>query len=349
MIAFDEKFFEGEERDGFYVEKEMKQAWAAEMEVLMEVDRICRKYGIPYFADSGTLLGAVRHNGFIPWDDDIDIAMLRKDYMRFLAVAQKELPSPMLCLNVYQQEGWVEPFGRVVNGVDGISLTEEHLEKYHGCPYSVGVDIFILDDMPSTEAAFDAAIELGEWAYSIRAIAKERRDAALELQEGLKLSEEELQVRVEGINILGEKLEQQLTEFEEFCNITIDRKRDIPNQLLKVMDGLYAMYNEDSNGEVMNFSFVKPGNYQGCGRKKEWYRESIRLPFENITIPVPIDFYKVLEKAYGPKYLEPVRQWHFHNYPFYKENKRRLEEARRETRNVQNKLNRLEQLLSEVQ
>lgn len=92
MIEFDDKFFLGEEREGFYVEEKMKRAWAAQMEVLTELDRICKKEGIRYFAESGTLLGAVRHKGFIPWDDDIDIAMTRDAYHKLFQAAPRELP-----------------------------------------------------------------------------------------------------------------------------------------------------------------------------------------------------------------------------------------------------------------
>ena len=61
------------------------------LEMLSEVDRICKKYKIAYMLFAGTMLGAIRHEGFIPWDDDLDIVMLREEYERFLKIAEKEL------------------------------------------------------------------------------------------------------------------------------------------------------------------------------------------------------------------------------------------------------------------
>ena len=62
------------------------------LEILVVIDKICRKHQIPYWLSSGTLIGAVRHNGFIPWDDDLDIEMMRNDYLHLLEVLTKELP-----------------------------------------------------------------------------------------------------------------------------------------------------------------------------------------------------------------------------------------------------------------
>ena len=90
-MNFEHEFFEDEVRDGFFVPAEIKHAWAAELEVLSEVDRICKKYNINYYADWGTLLATVRHEGFIPWDDDLDIVMKREDYKKFLEFAPDEM------------------------------------------------------------------------------------------------------------------------------------------------------------------------------------------------------------------------------------------------------------------
>ena len=110
-----DKFLEGEIRDGFYVENMMKKAWAAQLEVLNEVDKICRQYDIKYFADWGTLLGAIRHKGFVPWDDDMDITMKRQDYIRFCQIVQQQ-QGEIEIINVHTDSDWTDMLSRVING-----------------------------------------------------------------------------------------------------------------------------------------------------------------------------------------------------------------------------------------
>ena len=114
-MQFPDKYFENEIREGFFVPSMVKRAWAAELEVLSEIDKICQKYNIQYFAEWGTLLGAVRHNGFIPWDDDLDIGMKRADYERFLAAAEKELPTGYKINNCRTRDDFWLFLARVMN------------------------------------------------------------------------------------------------------------------------------------------------------------------------------------------------------------------------------------------
>ena len=77
----------------------LKRIQAAELYLLVAFDKVCRDNGLTYFLDSGTALGAVRHGGFIPWDDDIDVGMPRKDYERFMQIGQNLLPSNIFLQN----------------------------------------------------------------------------------------------------------------------------------------------------------------------------------------------------------------------------------------------------------
>lgn len=79
-----------------YMENHRRAVQLRELEILCEIDKICKRHSITYWLDGGTLLGAVRHGGFIPWDDDIDIAMPYKEFPRFVEVAQKELPDTLM-------------------------------------------------------------------------------------------------------------------------------------------------------------------------------------------------------------------------------------------------------------
>lgn len=106
---------------------------------LLEIDRICRKHNIKYFLAGGTLLGAIRHKGFIPWDDDADVMMLREDYDRFLEVVREELPE-----NVFLQLPWTEkgnhnPFTklRIDNTLFATEFTGHFMEMHNGIFFDV--------------------------------------------------------------------------------------------------------------------------------------------------------------------------------------------------------------------
>ena len=88
-------FFEEEVRCGHTVTSQIKKLWSVQIACLEQLKQICERHNIRYFVSGGTLLGVIRHKGYIPWDDDLDVVMFKEDYDRFCQVAPNELPPPL--------------------------------------------------------------------------------------------------------------------------------------------------------------------------------------------------------------------------------------------------------------
>ena len=82
-----ESFFKEEERCGFLVTEKRKKIWAVELDIYLKFAEVCKQHNLTFWVDGGTLLGAIRHNGFIPWDDDLDVVMPRKDYNKLMEIS----------------------------------------------------------------------------------------------------------------------------------------------------------------------------------------------------------------------------------------------------------------------
>ena len=127
----------------------IQQHQRAILEILEEFDRICTQNAIPYSLFAGTLLGAVRHKGFIPWDEDLDVLMLRRDYEKFLNVANEYLDRRRFFLQAEFSEHWPMFFSKLrMNGT-------ACLERYHPndpeCHQGIYIDIFPCDDAADSE------------------------------------------------------------------------------------------------------------------------------------------------------------------------------------------------------
>ena len=127
-------------------EQELRAVQKIQLEMLCEVDRICRKKEIPYNIIAGTLLGAVRHGGFIPWDDDADVALLRPDYERFKKACETELDSKrFLFQDSGVTEGYRWGYGKLRR--NGTLFLRKHQEGM-GYHQGIFIDIFPLDSIP---------------------------------------------------------------------------------------------------------------------------------------------------------------------------------------------------------
>lgn len=122
-----------------------------ELTVLDLIDSICSKHNITYFADWGTYLGAIRHKGFVPWDDDLDICMHRNEFNKFLAVAKEELPEGYSIMSFHNNDySWKFIYNIVPN--DHMCFTPEYLKSHYSFPYIVAIDIFIIDNISDDDS-----------------------------------------------------------------------------------------------------------------------------------------------------------------------------------------------------
>lgn len=124
----------------------LSQLQRTELEILLVIRDFCENNGIAWFLDGGSALGAVRHKGFIPWDDDIDIGMLREDYDRFLSLAEDGLPEGYSLHTARNTPGYAALFAKVYK--DGTRF-ETQETRDAGCPQGIFVDVFPYDRLPA--------------------------------------------------------------------------------------------------------------------------------------------------------------------------------------------------------
>lgn len=287
-MKFADGYFGEEVREGFFVPDMMKRCWAAQLEVLAVVQKVCRDYDIQYFADWGTLLGAVRHGGMIPWDDDLDLCMKRSDYERFMAVAGDALPEGYVIRSIRT----FDTHNTVVEVINSIWLVtpDETREKHHGFPFAAGLDIFVLDYIP--------------------------RDA--QMQQMLKNWLSFIDMMVIGIdegNLVGERLEQCIREVEATACVTVDREKPLARQLLLAAERIPMMFRDEEADELSVMHNYLARDYR---IPKECYAKGILVPFENTEIVVPAGYETVLRTEYGAGWAVPVSKGGAHSYPGYK-------------------------------
>lgn len=292
-------FFRDEVRNGFFIPTAVKQAWAAQLQVLDVIETICRKHDITYFADWGTILGTVRHGGYVPWDDDMDICMKREDYTRFKEAAKTELPESF-CIHDYehQEDHWLF-LSRVVNNKH-ICFEPEHMKQFHNFPYLAGIDIFVLDYLYKDEQ-----------------------------QEKQRCEEVKHIIAVADSIIAGEIAqpvkEANLIQLEEKYHKTFNRKLDNRHMGIELYrlaeEQMARVPKEESDRMAQIFPWGLLGNR---GQDKKYYEKFVRLPFENTIMPVPADYHRILSGRYHD-YFKIHKVWSGHDYPYFEGQRKNLQ------------------------
>lgn len=292
-------FFRDEVRNGFFIPTAVKQAWAAQLQVLDVIETICRKHDITYFADWGTMLGTVRHGGYVPWDDDMDICMKREDYTRFKEAAKTELPKDFRIHDYEHQEDHWLFLSRVANSVH-INFEPEHMKQFHNFPYIAGIDIFVLDYLYKDEQ-----------------------------QETQRCEEVKHIIAVADSIIAGEIAqpvkEANLIQLEQKYHKTFNRKLDNRHMGIELYrlaeEQMARVPKEESDRMAQIFPWGLLGNR---GQDKKYYEKFVRLPFENTTMPVPADYHRILSGKYHD-YFKIHKVWSGHDYPYFEGQRKNLQ------------------------
>ncbi len=244
----------------------------ANLKILKEIDRICQTYKLKYVLDSGTLIGAVRHQGFIPWDDDADVAMTRANFDAFLKVAPRELPAQMELVmpgQFHGGKGFYDFTPRIIYKNSRIHEDNEEMAFYDGKLNHLWVDLFVLDALPDSRLGAMIAKGLQAGIYGLAMGHRYQLD--------YKKYSLPQKVMVGGLAATGRMIPMKwLIKLQRICAIK-DKKR-------KTKRLYYSNYQPD---------------YLYVTLKRCWSTETVFLPFEDTRLMCPKGWHQVLTWVYG--------------------------------------------------
>lgn len=252
----------------------LRPLWDAILEVYGEFDRVCRKHGIEYTAIGGTAIGAVRHNGFIPWDDDMDLGIKIEDFERFRTVAVQELPPHLKLVTWDNTKGYPNLFAKIADTrLDRL----EQVRRDSGLPIGQGVfiDLFLISGIPNSSFGRAKLYWLSMRANAIRNFAINGFNFC-NLSSFIK--------RLMGWILSG--FRRRLMTTREYAALQWKIGVDYPTQSCKYSGSYYGLSNRLYHFAVPTRCFDK----------------AVRVPFENTTMMLCVGFDEVVRAEY-PDYL----------------------------------------------
>lgn len=272
-IQLPKGFLDTEVRNGYQVTTEMKKIWAVELDLLCEFQRVTNKYGIKFIAEGGTMLGAVRHGGFIPWDDDIDLMMMRDEYEKLCEIAPKEFKYPYFFQTEHTDPGSLRCHAQLRNSETTAILNNEK-DGHFSFNQGIFIDIFPLDAVPDSESTFESTSKTAMKYYNYM-----HHFASISWQYHKNNQNGKNKTR-SFLHIIGNPLFSYLThyyynKYEDICK----------------------KYNEMKTKKLSIYCWGY--KYKKLHRSRVDHEETIMLPFEFINIPVCKNYDHALTEIFG--------------------------------------------------
>lgn len=294
-IKLPDDFLEPENRMGYTISSEMKKIWTVELDLLAEFERVCKEHQIQYCAFGGTLLGAVRHHGMIPWDDDIDIAMLRSEFEKLNKIASDEFKYPYFWQTEETDPGSARGHAQLRNSqTTGILRQEYETQRNNNSNQGIFIDIFPFDNIPDDEN------ELKEFD-------KER----------LKLHQKYMDIILSNhycfpcisIDDKGKKHYgiRRLYNHIKFTILGINDYTDVYQECMKV----YRRYEDTPDTKYVASLCVGTG-IKKMRQYRQDFNDLVWVDFEFMKVPIFRNYDRNLRLRYGDNYMTPVKNLNFH-------------------------------------